>query len=227
MIGQQQRDVDWWHRVREHLDADRDVRPSSVDGAWVAIRSPVGAERQRYADGRLERWEQGDAPDARMLLALGEHGGEAQVQGDPHVRDLFGLHPEWTPVVPERHRGARGAIGGLATRTPVGDIGFRLDASGDSCLKAEYGEPGPWLAEVDVQIVADYAHILRWLHDDDVTLGNLIIDGMTVDGDLFALTTTEGLICAEGPARLPADLTGLLVAMGEARAELVEAGLLP
>ena len=62
-----------------------------------------------------------------------------------------------------------------------------------------------------VILEAPYRSLLDWLHGDTI-IGNMLIDGAEVAGDLFILSAIEGIVSApaEPPARETATIIGEL-----------------
>lgn len=146
---------------------------------------------------------------------------------DGRWRDLLGLTHGWRGEVvatPGAGGGRSSAsCGGVLLDTPVGDVGFLLAVDRDGGVRTAYADADSHLCRSgDLSLVAPWAEVVRWLHDDERILGHLVVEGWPFDGDLFVLSMVEGVLCAPdggGAPRLPARALGLVEALGRARAD--------
>lgn len=220
-------------------------RAPARDGevAFVTEGRPELGHVQRYRAGRLVRWFLPAPPQpaadltvvvpaaaaaADLAAAGGRSGAEVVLRAaDGRSRDLLGLTHGWRGEVvatPGAGGGRGGAsCGGVLLDTPLGDVGFLLAVDREGGVRTAYADAdSPLVRSGDLSLVAPWAEVVRWLHDDERILGHLVVEGWPFDGDLFVLSMVEGVLCAPdggGAPRLPAPALGLVEALGRARAD--------
>lgn len=113
-----------------------------------------------------------------------------------HPADIFLLGPTYRPSS-LRVPSPSAAVSVAFALTPIGVGGLRAEYVFDG--EREVRPARTPLSHVDVEIEAPYRSILDWLHDPAVMAGNLIADGYTVRGDLYALSYLEGWVSSGLP----------------------------
>lgn len=223
-------------RHEQHYRAGRLVRwlvPAgdgrAADLTVVLPAAAFGEAGAPVGDGTAARPAQGVAGAADAPTAGGLAPRIVLRAADGRSRDLLGLTHGWrgevvaTPAAGGRRGGA--SFGGVLLDTPVGDVGFVLALDPDGGVRTAYtAADSPLCRSCDLSLVAPWAEVVRWLHDDERILGHLVVEGWPFDGDLFVLSMVEGVLCAPdaGSApRLPPRAVALAGAVGRARADWV------
>jgi hypothetical protein len=218
---------EWWRRVSALLGR-RTVPPAGevLTVGYAITPDEADTHQQVFVDGRLFSWLSGEArdPDLRVVRTAQIDAADLLGRMSPQeaarhslictyaITDLYGLptggREHILSALPSSQLEVTASISTL--NSPFGDTRMTLRVR-SGLVTIDVGRTNE---ASDVVISTSYASCMEWLHGRAI-LGNLFVEGSTVEGDLLALSFVEGVVSA--PSRTPSPPYDLLVRYAAAR----------